>query len=74
MGGRVLGKEVDEQRSLSYLKDTEAFGCWERCDLESNHSLYHGLNMPQSLFIYYVFCLSVLERRNPLKAVDLFCC
>lgn len=63
-----MGEEVGEQRSPSYLKDTVAFGCWEHRDLQSNHSLYHGLNMPQSVFIYYVFCLSMLESRNLCKA------
>ena len=71
MGGRAFGEEVAEQSSLSYLKDTKAFRCSEHCDLESNHSVYHAQNMPHSLFIYYVFCLSVLEWRNPHKAKDL---
>ena len=50
-----VGKEVDEQRFQSCLKDTEAFSTWEHCGLEFNHGPYHR-PMPQNLFISYIFC------------------
>lgn len=63
---RLWGEEGEEQSSLSYFMDREAFRCWGHGDPESNHSPSHGLtcHIVYLLCELFAFCLSLLDLKN----------